>query len=75
MKLTTKEINSTMSSTNYSLFVNFLQDELSLSRESIAMAERSVETDNSYLPMILWKYGLVTLEELDMIYDFLERVI
>ncbi|MBR8830880.1 MAG: DUF2949 domain-containing protein [Chlorogloea purpurea SAG 13.99] len=64
-----------MSSTNYSLFVSFLQDELSLSRESIAMAERSGEADKSYLPMVLWKYGLVTLEELNQIYDFLERVI
>jgi hypothetical protein len=26
------------------------------------------------LPMILWQYGLVTIEQLDRIYDWMEAV-
>jgi hypothetical protein len=63
-----------MSSFAYSQFRQFLQEELSLPQESIAMAERSIQSDKIHLPMILWQYGLVTLEQLDKIYDFLEQV-
>lgn len=63
-----------MSASNYSRFIRFLQDELALSTDSLAIAERSVEQNQGPLPMILWQYGLVTLEELDRIYDWLEQV-
>lgn len=61
-----------MSPLTYSRFVEFLTQELSLSARSISMAERSVEENSGLLPMILWKYGLVTLQELDKIYEWLE---
>ena len=61
-----------MSPLTYSRFLNFLQEELSLSTNSIALAERSVAQNPGPLPMILWQYGLVTLEELDRIFDWLE---
>ncbi len=63
-----------MSSSNYSLFLQFLQDDLDLSRDCLAIAERSMEQHQGPLPMVLWQYGLVTLEQLDRIYDWLERV-
>ena len=63
-----------MSSTTYTLFLQFLEDDLSLSRDCLAIAERSVKQHQGTLPMVLWQYGLVTLEELDKIYDWLERV-
>ncbi|NES83808.1 MAG: DUF2949 domain-containing protein [Moorea sp. SIO2B7] len=63
-----------MSPLTYSRFVNFLQEELSLSTNSIELAERSVAQNPGPLPMILWQYGLVTLEELDRIFDWLETV-
>ncbi|MBR8827985.1 MAG: DUF2949 domain-containing protein [Gomphosphaeria aponina SAG 52.96 = DSM 107014] len=56
----------------YSRFIQFLQEELSLSNNSIAMAEKAVADNHCVLPMVLWQYGLVTLEELDKIYDWLE---
>jgi Protein of unknown function (DUF2949) len=59
---------------NYSQFIDFLEEELDLSTDSIAILERSVEKNPGPLPMILWQYGLVTLEQLDRIYDWLERV-
>lgn len=68
-----------MAPTTYSRFVRFLQDELAISASSIAFAERvcitnvpNSERDFSPLPMILWQYGLVTLEQLDRIFDWLE---
>jgi hypothetical protein len=64
--------SKTMSSKTYELFINFLKEELRLSSESIAIAERSLANNPGPLPMVLWQYGLVTLDELDRIYDWLE---
>ncbi|NEQ35669.1 MAG: DUF2949 domain-containing protein [Okeania sp. SIO3I5] len=70
-----------MTSTNYARFINFLQNELSISSASIAIAERASVTtelpcphpDSNALSMILWQYGLVTLEQLDKIFDWLKN--
>ncbi|MGK7918227.1 MAG: DUF2949 domain-containing protein [Prochloraceae cyanobacterium] len=63
-----------MVSIKYSRFIKFLEKELNLSTESIAVLERSVKKNPGPLPMILWQYGLVTLDQLDLIYDWLEAV-
>ncbi|TVQ48223.1 MAG: DUF2949 domain-containing protein [Gloeocapsa sp. DLM2.Bin57] len=63
-----------MSPFTYSRFLEFLSQELCLSHNSISMAERSVEQNSGFLPMVLWQYGLVTLQELDKIYEWLETV-
>lgn len=56
----------------YSRFINFLQEDLAISTASLSMALRQREQDPGPLPMILWQYGLITLEQLDQIYDWLE---
>ncbi len=61
-----------MPSITYSRFLKFLQEDLNLSQDSIAMAKRSSEQNPTMIPMILWQYGLVSLEQLDKIYDWLE---
>ncbi len=53
--------------------IQFLRWELAIPASSIAMALRHPEQDSGQLPMILWQYGLVTLEQLDRIFDWLER--
>jgi Protein of unknown function (DUF2949) len=53
--------------------IHFLQEELNLSANSIAIALRRVEQDPGPLPMILWQYGLVSLEQLERIFDWLEK--
>jgi hypothetical protein len=58
----------------YTRFLRFLQEELAISKDSIAMAQRHLEQDPGPLPMILWQYGLVTLKQLDQIYDWLETI-
>ncbi|MEA5536253.1 DUF2949 domain-containing protein [Crocosphaera sp. XPORK-15E] len=62
-----------MSSTTYTKFLRFLREELALSADSIAIAQRSVEQTQGPLPMLLWQYGLINLHELDRIYDWLEE--
>lgn len=52
--------------------IHFLQQELALSATSIAIAVRHSEQDPGPLPMILWQYGLVSIEQLEQIFDWLE---
>jgi hypothetical protein len=62
-----------MTQNTYLKFISFLQEELSLPGESISVMDRHWQKNSmlSPLPMILWQYGLVTLEQLDRIYDWL----
>jgi hypothetical protein len=52
--------------------VNFLQTNLAVPPESIELALRRTEQTPSLLPMILWQYGLVTTDQLEQIFDWLE---
>lgn len=52
--------------------IQFLQNDLAISTASIQVALKHSEQDPGPLPMILWQYGLVTLEELEQIYDWME---
>lgn len=61
-----------MTPVTYSRFIRFLQEELAISKDSLAIAQRRLDDSPSTLPMILWQYGLVTLEQLDRIFDWLE---
>jgi len=61
-----------MQSPIHAKLVRFLQEELAIPAESIAMALRHEEPLPNLLPMVLWQYGLVTLEQLDQIFDWLE---
>jgi hypothetical protein len=53
--------------------IRFLQEELEISSTSIAIALRRCEHDPGPLPMILWQYGLVSIEQLERIFDWLEK--
>ncbi|PMB20813.1 DUF2949 domain-containing protein [Fischerella thermalis CCMEE 5205] len=54
-------------------FIDFLQNELELSSGDIAVALRKRELENGPLPMLLWQYGLVDIEQLERIFDWLEE--
>jgi hypothetical protein len=60
-----------MESKKYNLLINFLLDELAITAP-ISLALRHVEQTPSLLPMVLWQYGLVTLTQLNQIFDWLE---
>ncbi|HEY9734879.1 MAG TPA: DUF2949 domain-containing protein [Trichocoleus sp.] len=61
-----------MPTRNHTNLIRFLQEELSISTSSIEVALRHSEQDPGPLPMILWQYGLITLEQLEQIYDWME---
>ncbi|MFM7470996.1 MAG: DUF2949 domain-containing protein [Nodosilinea sp. LVE1205-7] len=61
-----------MTSNSRSNLIQFLQDELAISAASLQVALKHSEQDPGPLPMILWQYGLVTLEQLEQIYDWME---
>lgn len=58
-------------STSDGKLINFLQEQLALSPLAIAMALRLGEQNPGPLPMILWQYGLISLEQLEQIFDWL----
>lgn len=53
------------------LLLDFLQDELALSDAAIAVALKQCAHDTDPLPMILWQYGLLSLEQLSCTFDWL----
>jgi hypothetical protein len=61
-----------MNSTQLQRLIHFLKDELAIPSASIDLAVRHQPDTLNFLPMILWQYGLVTLEQLDRIFDWLE---
>lgn len=52
--------------------INFLQEALAVPTSSITLALHRHEQDPGPFPMILWQYGLVSLEQLEQIFDWLE---
>lgn len=52
--------------------ITFLKDELAIPSSSIDLALRQNEGNPGFLHMILWQYGLVTLSQLNRIFDWLE---
>jgi hypothetical protein len=55
----------------YVQLIEYLRSELVLSEEAIAVALKHPELEIAPLPMILWQYGLVTLDQLNTIFDWL----
>ena len=52
--------------------IKFLQEELAVPATSIVLAMRHHQRDYDQLPIILWQYGLITIQQLDKIFDWLE---
>ena len=53
--------------------IDFLQYELLIPSQSIVLALHHSSENFISLPMILWQYGLITLQQLDLVFDWLER--
>ena len=58
---------------NYSnkKIISFLLDEIGLEESSIELGIKLSINNNSPLPILLWSYGLLTIQELDELYRFL----
>ncbi|NJK42118.1 MAG: DUF2949 domain-containing protein [Acaryochloridaceae cyanobacterium SU_2_1] len=57
---------------NQQQLLTFLAEELAVPKDSLGLAMRHLEQDPGPLPMVLWQYGLITLDQLSQIYDWLE---
>ena len=51
--------------------IKFLKQELGIPASSIKLVLRHHQQDWSQFPIILWQYGLITLEQLDSIFDWM----
>jgi Protein of unknown function (DUF2949) len=58
----------------YSEFIRFLVEDLSIASSAVDFAIKQRENAIDPLPMILWQYGLISLDQLDKIFDWLETV-
>lgn len=56
-----------------SQLVAFLQEQLAVAPEAIALAQRIGQQTLGPLPMVLWQYGLLSLEQLEQTLDWLEQ--
>lgn len=53
-------------------FLHFLEADLRLPTASVAMALRHHPGDRALLPIVLWQYGLATLDQVSAMFDWLE---
>ena len=49
----------------------FLADEIGLDESSIELGLKLSIKNNTPLPILLWSYGMLTIDELDKLYSFL----
>ena len=49
----------------------YLLNEVGLEESSIELGIKLSIKNNSPLPILLWSYGMLTIEELDKLYSFL----
>ena len=58
---------------NYSneKIIYFLMDEIGLQKSSIELGLKLSKKNHTPLPILLWSYGILTIEELDKLYTFL----
>ena len=52
--------------------IDFLQSDLAVSTEGIALAQKNETLEPHILPIILWQYGLLDLQQLEQALDWLE---
>jgi Protein of unknown function (DUF2949) len=61
------------SNSKFTEFRQFLQDELAISTSELAVVIGHRQRSSDPLPMLLWQYGLVSLEQLSTIFDWLDE--
>jgi len=61
-----------MSKENIPSIIKFLCQDLDLPNESVQLALKQTESNRGTLPIVLWQYGLVSLQQLDRIFELFE---
>lgn len=60
-----------MTQVSYLEMLHYLRSQFGLSPGVIESALFRSGEDSLFLPMVLWQYGLITLKQLDQVYDWL----
>ena len=55
----------------YKEMIVYLFNEIGLKESSIELGIKLSIKNNTPLPILLWSYGMLTIEELDKLYSFL----
>ena len=55
----------------YKEMLIYLLNEIGLEESSIELGLKLALKNNTPLPILLWSYGMLTIEELDKLYSFL----
>ncbi|MDX2098666.1 MAG: DUF2949 domain-containing protein [Leptolyngbyaceae cyanobacterium bins.59] len=53
--------------------IQFLEKDLEIPQDSISLAIQHSEQVPTLIPMVLWQYGLITLAQLERVFDWLEN--
>ena len=53
--------------------LRFLRNELGLSDSAIAMGIRQSEVEQAPLPVVLWRFGLISLEQFEQVLDWQDQ--
>lgn len=54
-------------------FIEFLQADLSISAEEIGLALRHQDLTIAQMPILLWQYGLISIQQVEKIFDWQEQ--
>ena len=60
-----------MNNNLYNEMIIYLLNEVGLEESSIELGLKLAIKNNTPLPILLWSYGMLTIEELDKLYSFL----
>lgn len=52
--------------------INFLRSELDISLDAISLAKRTKNIEPNTLPIVLWQYGFLDIQQLEQVFDWLE---
>lgn len=50
--------------------IRFLNEQLAVSTDELKIAVRQSDATYGNLPMVLWQYGLISLSQLEQIFDW-----
>lgn len=53
--------------------IRYLREELAVSEDSIELAIRHSQQEHGTLPMVLWRYGFVSIDQLNQIFDWMAQ--
>jgi hypothetical protein len=64
--------NLQASSVNNPRLIHYLQQDLGITDTALALVSRQQKPSATELPIVLWNHGLIDLEQLGFIFDWME---